>query len=72
MNLPRDVEPHIIGLWRFREAERPRLWCATYVYRGQYYDVPGKQTLEQALAGVRRGLSRLRSRDKGKTGLRRQ
>lgn len=62
MKLPKDVEPYIIGLWRFREAGRPRLWCATYFYRGHYYDVWGHPTLDGALVKVRRGLARLRRR----------
>ena len=62
MTLPRDIEPFIIGLWRFREAGQPRLWCATYCYRGRYYDVSGQRTLDDVIAGVRAGLRRLRRR----------
>lgn len=65
MDIPRDIEPYIIGLWRFREARGPRLWCATYCWRGKYYDVSGKPTIEDALKGVRAGLARLRRRARG-------
>lgn len=59
MMLPPDVEPFIIGLWRFREAGRQRLWCATYCHDGKYYDVQGKRTLDGVIRGVRVGLRRL-------------
>ena len=59
MNLPKEVEPYIIGLWRFREAGRRRLWCATYCYRGRYYDVQGHVTLDETLAKVRNGFDQI-------------
>lgn len=71
MKLPKDVEPYIVGLWRFREVEQPRLGCATYFYRGHYYDVSGQPTLDGALEKVRDGLTRLRKRVARKTGPRR-
>lgn len=46
------AEPWIIGLWRFREAGKPKLWCATYCVNGCYYDVTGKRTLEKVLREV--------------------
>lgn len=58
--LPQDIEPFVIGLWRFREVGRPRRWCATYCYRGMYYDVAGCLTLDETVIAVRAGLSRLR------------
>ena len=58
--LPSDVEPYIIGLWRFREARSARRWCATYCYRGYYYDVADCATLDDAVNEVRAGLLRLR------------
>jgi hypothetical protein len=71
MDLPKDLEPYIVGLWRFREARRPRLWCATFVYRGHYYDVSGQPTLDGALARVRDDLATLRKRNARRTGKRR-
>jgi hypothetical protein len=60
--LPRDLDPYIIGLWRFRQPGRRPVWCATYCYRGKYYDAQGGDSvgLDEVLAAVRRGLARLR------------
>jgi hypothetical protein len=59
MTFPKDIERYLIGVWRFREAGRARNWCATYYYRGDYYDVPGQATVDDALEGVRQGIKRL-------------
>jgi hypothetical protein len=64
MTFPKDIEPYLIGVWRFREAGRPRSWCATYYYRGDYYDVPGQPTVDAALEGVRDGIKRLQRKAK--------
>jgi hypothetical protein len=60
--IPKDIEPFVIGIWRFREARRRRQWYATYVYRGHYYDAVGGDRPEDAVAAIRRGLQRLRNR----------
>lgn len=62
LEFPADVRRFIIGIWRFREAGRPRQWCATYCYRGHYYDAVGGATEQQAIEAVRRGLKKLRGR----------
>lgn len=54
MKLPRDVEPFVIGLWRFRRAGEARLWCCTYSYRGRYYDAGGCATIEEVIKRLRR------------------
>ena len=56
------VEKHLIGLWRFHELGRPRMWCATYCVDGNYYDVSGKRTPVGALRGVLQGVNRLLAR----------
>lgn len=50
------VEKHLIGLWRFRERGRRRLWCATYEVDGYYYDISGKPNVDEALEAVHREL----------------
>ncbi len=60
--LLREVEDNLIGLWRFRELGQPKTWCATYCYRGLYYDVQGVPTPEGALQQVKRDLANLRRR----------
>ncbi len=60
MKLPSDLERFIIGLWRFRRAGEERSWCATYSFRGRYYDAGPRATLDKVLSEVRCGLARLR------------
>jgi hypothetical protein len=62
MTVPKDLDPYIIGLWRFHEAGKPRLWCITYRWRGCYYDVSGCQTLDDAFIVMRAALSKLRGK----------
>lgn len=54
------VRDHLIGLWRFHERGKPRLWCATFVFDGYYYDIEGRRTLTAALNAVYRELCILR------------
>ncbi len=58
--IPKDLDPYLIGLWRFEQVEQPRLWCATFRYRGHYYDVPGCVTIDQVFIRVRGALSTLK------------
>lgn len=60
VDVPEDLLAFFIGLWRFREAGRPRQWCITYCWRGDYYDVQGQNTPEEAFIGMRNGLAELR------------
>jgi hypothetical protein len=53
------VEKNLIGLWRFRERGKPRLWCATFEVGGYYYDTAGKRTVDQALDAVFKQLTKL-------------
>ena len=62
IGFPKDLEPYIIGLWRFRVAGEPRLWCLTYAWRGRYYDTTGAKTPLDAYDQMRVGLARLRRR----------
>ncbi len=54
------VENNLIGVWRFRERGKKRLWCATFFFQGDYYDTYGRQTLAVALNAVHKELCRLR------------
>jgi len=53
-----EIEPWMIGLWRFRIAGTKRQWAVTYCHHGLYYDtlpVPTKQeALETALRTIKR------------------
>jgi hypothetical protein len=63
------VEKNLIGLWRFRERGKPRLWCATFEVGGYYYDTTGKRTLDQALDAVFKEVTKLkRSETKARRG----
>lgn len=59
-----QVDQHLIGLWRFHELGKPRMWCATYCVDGKYYDVSSKRTAVGALRGVYQGVMRLQARKK--------
>ena len=61
VQLPKDVEDYIIGIWRFREVGEPRLWCITYCYEGYYYDVSGAKTLNSALNKLRKSIKKLKA-----------
>ena len=57
--LLKELDKYLIGLWRFREAGKPRKWCATYCFDGDYYDVGGASTPEAALEKVSKNLKRM-------------
>jgi len=52
----------VIGLWRFREVGKPRLWAATFCVDGHYYDTLGHRTLTTCLQAVERRLRTLARR----------
>lgn len=47
------VEQYLIGLWRFNRRNEEKLWCATFVYDGEYYDVEGFTCPNKTLDRVR-------------------
>lgn len=59
----RRVDKHLIGIWRFRERGKRRLWCATFQFGGYYYDIQGRRTLVSALNAVHRELCILKKKD---------
>jgi hypothetical protein len=61
------VKDHLIGVWRFREANRKIRWCATYEFNGYYYDVDGFENVADTLSSVHRNLQGLKRRNGGKT-----
>jgi hypothetical protein len=56
----------LLGIWRFREEKESFFWCATFVYKGYYYDVPGQQSLSRTLDIAYNKLSKLKSKKKAK------
>ena len=54
----------LLGIWRFREEKESFFWCATFVYKGYYYDVPGQKSLTKTLDIAYKKLSRLKSKKK--------
>lgn len=56
----------LLGIWRYREAKESFFWCATFVYKGYYYDVPGQSSLTKTLDIAYRKLIRLKSKKKSK------
>jgi hypothetical protein len=63
---PKDLEPYIIGLWRFHVAGEERLWCLTYRFKGCYYDTWGKKSPELAFAAMRKSLVTLKRKKRKK------
>lgn len=53
------IEPHLIGLWKFRQRGRKPVWCATFTFQGHYYDTQGKLTPHDALDKVHDELQKL-------------
>jgi len=63
------VEDVLIGVWRFRNHNKVKSWCATYQVRGNYYDTYPCKTLESALdktfknyKGMRRYYAKIKSK----------
>lgn len=46
------VKDYLVGIWLFREPMKTPRWCATFVYRGHYYDVSGKHSAVSAVKAV--------------------
>lgn len=48
-----EAEPHLVGLWKFRERGKPTTWCATVLKDGDYFDVDeGCKTVADVLEAV--------------------
>jgi hypothetical protein len=60
LEIPKDIEPFLVGIWRFRGVGQPKLWFATFTYRGSYYDVYGCQNPNETCKKIRAALQRLR------------
>jgi len=46
------AEPHLIGLWKYREYGKPTKWSATYLMDDGYWDVGLQLTAYDALRQV--------------------
>jgi hypothetical protein len=57
------VEENLIGVWRFHERGRQKLWCATYVFDGKYYDISGKRKLTAVLDAVHKNVLVLKEKE---------
>ena len=56
----------LLGIWRFREEKERFYWCATFVYKGYYYDVPGQKSLSKTLDIAYNKLNKIKSKKKVK------
>ena len=54
----------LLGLWRFREEKESFYWCATFVYKGYYYDVPGQKSITKTLDIAYLKLAKLKTKKK--------
>lgn len=58
ITIPPEIEPHLIGLWKFRQVCAQPTWCTTFMVDGKFYDTPGARTpqkaLEKAVAALRK------------------
>ena len=43
------MEPWLVGLWRFREAGKKKMWCCTFCIDGEYNDTWPSLTVRIAL-----------------------
>lgn len=49
INIPAEIEPHLIGLWKFRQVATKPTWCTTFMIEGKFYDTVGAKTPQRAL-----------------------
>lgn len=59
-----NIPDEVIGLWRFREVGKPRMWAATFAVNGHYYDTLGHRTPEKCVMMVTRKLKLLERKAK--------
>ncbi|SNR80672.1 hypothetical protein SAMN04488009_0169 [Maribacter sedimenticola] len=55
----KKVENNLIGLWRFKRINENTKWCATFEFKGFYYDVEGYSTPHKTLNAVYKRLEEL-------------
>jgi hypothetical protein len=60
IEIPDELEPHLIGVWKFRQAARRPTWCTTFMVDGAFYDTPGARTPEKAIERALRDLRRVK------------
>lgn len=49
ITIPVELEPHLIGLWKFRQVTKRPTWCTTFMVAGAFYDTMPSATPERAL-----------------------
>lgn len=47
-----EAEPHLVGIWKYREKNKPPLWYATVLVNGDYFDVEGVVDISGTLIRV--------------------
>ena len=62
----RSIQPYLIGLWRFKEHGLPLKWCATFSWKGEYFDVQMHDTPLDAVKAVKRKVKELKTKGKPK------
>ena len=60
------IDEYLVGIWKFRQPNKKPLWCATFVYKGYYYDVPGNNDILVTLDEVHKKILRLKRNSKKK------
>lgn len=58
----KNVEENLIGLWRFKKVDSNIKWCATFEYKGFYYDVEGYSNPHRTLEAVHKRLLELENK----------
>ncbi len=48
-DLFQEVEPFLVGVWKFRERGKSPTWCATVLVQGEYFDIPPSETVLETL-----------------------
>jgi len=61
----RALGRHFIGLWCFRELDRPRRYAVTLNVDGDYWDTTPKPTMEATLLEANRVLERALAQKQG-------
>lgn len=60
VSIPAELEPYLIGLWKFRQVCARPTWCTTFMVDGKFYDTPGAATPQRAISKALAALGRVR------------
>lgn len=60
VQIPSELAPYLVGLWRFRQVARKPTWCTTFTVDGAFYDTTGALTAQKAIDKAVRELRRVK------------